>query len=366
MGFGRAGDETPLAGTTAGVTPLPLHAAWRIELSEGPVYTVKPRELAAAAHSSRLGRVAVGTTEGWFVCARAGSGEIVWQRKLAGSVSARAVFDGDRILTGTDDGVLLALSAVDGGELWRYAVPSAIQQAPVIVGELAVFVDGHNGVHALDRDTGAWRWQYRRDPPENFALAGEAGLEVADGRVYAGFSDGTSVALDARDGAVLWTRDLAPEQDKFQDVDARPVRLGDKLFVASAASGVHALAPDTGKVLWSLPTPGVTRLTAVNGDLVASIDRGVVARLAPEDGRTLWQAKLPGGAPGEVVEAGGLLATSMSRGGLFFLDAATGRPLQHFLPGYGLMGAPTAGDDGTLYVLSNGGVLYGFSAGPRG
>jgi len=363
--FGRGGDETPLTGSTPNVVPLPVHAAWRLELAEGPLYTVKPRELSAAAYSSTLGRVAIGTTEGWFVCARAGSGEILWRKRLAGGVSARAIFDGDRILTGTDDGQVLALSAYDGAELWRYTVPSAVQQAPIVVGGLVVFVDGHNGVHAVDRDSGAWRWQFRRDPPEEFALAGEAGVLVADGRIYTGFSDGHAVALDARDGAVLWTRDLAPEHDRFQDVDARPVRLGLDLFVASAASGLHALDPYTGKIRFTVPLPGVTRLTSVDGQLIASVDRGEVVRINPRDGSTVWQARLPGGAPGDVVSVGGLLATSMSRGGVFFLDAATGRPLQHFLPGYGLMGAPTAGDDGTLYVFSNGGVLYGFSAGPR-
>lgn len=356
---GGAGDDTPLTGLTRNVEPAPVQPAWRLELAEGPVYRLKPHELATPAYSAALDRVAVGTTGGEAICALAGNGQIAWRQNVGGAVSSTAVFDGPRLLLGTDDGHLLALDAATGRELWRYTVQGAVQSAPVVMDDQIAFADGTNSIYAVGRLDGAWRWQYRRSNPEDFSLRGEARPVVHGHRIFAGFSDGHLVALDARDGAVLWTRDLAPEHEKFQDIDAAPVVIEGTLFAASAATGVYAMSPEDGTIRFTVPVAGVTRMTADDGGLVLSIDRGEVWRLSTA-GKTEWRTRVPGGAPSEAIRIGDALAVSLTRGGMYFLRARDGRPLQHFLPGLGLAAAPGVGTDGSVYLLSNAGVLYAF------
>lgn len=359
---GGAGDDTPLSGLSRNVEPVSVKPRWRLALSEGPVYRLRPHELATPAYSETLDRIVVGSSSGEVVAAYAGNGAVAWRRNMGGGISSTPVFDGRRVLLGTDDGQLVCLDGDSGDERWHYGVQGAVQQPPVLLGDVAVFVDGTNSVYAVGRADGAWRWQYRRTAPADFALAGEA-PPVSDGkRVYAGFSDGHLVALDARDGAVSWTRDLAPEHDRFQDVDAAPVLIGSTLFAASAATGVYALRPDDGTVLFTVPVAGVNRLVEHDGALIASVDRGEVWRIAT-DGRVEWRTRLPGGAPSAAVTLGGVLGVSMSQGALHFLRGRDGRPLQRFFPGQGLAAAPGVGVDGGLYVLSNAGILYAFRPG---
>lgn len=358
--LGGAGDQSPLTGHERNVEPVHVQPVWRRVLREGELFREKPRELAAAAYEPRGDRLGIGSTAGEFLCLRGSDGTTLWSAQVPGGVSGAAVFDGGRLITGTDDGQVLAFNAMSGRELWKYKVQGAVAQAPVFAGDLIFFVDGTNSIYAVSRSDGTWRWQYRRDLPADFAFVGEARPLVASGRAFVGFSDGHVVALQANDGAVLWTKDLAPEHERFQDVDATPVLIRDTLYAASAASGLHALDPARGDVRWSVPIPGILGMARWGGDLILSTERGQVLRVSGDDGRLRWQTRFEDGAPGAPVRAGKYIAVSLTQGGLYFLDPRTGRPVQRFTPGQGIDADPAVGEDGSVYVLSNGGILYAF------
>jgi len=329
-----------------------------------PIYREKPEEFATAAYDPATRHVFIGSTVGRFVCLDAANGATVWTTEVDGTLGGHAVFDGRHVLTGTDEGQLLALDPRSGAVAWSYTVQAPVVQAPVVVGDRVYFVDGNNGVYGLDRE-GAWQWQYRRDPPAEFALVGEGRPLLSAGRLHVGFSDGMLVTLDARDGAVVWTRDLSPEHERFQDIDATPVIAGGLLLAASAAAGLYALDPATGAIRWTRPMDGIQHTAAVDDDVLVSVDAGKVLRVDGRTGALRWRTSLgDAGAPGEPVLVAGLVAVTTSRGGLHLLDAATGRPLQRFEPGSGIHARPAVGVDGSVFVLSNGGVLYALRPGP--
>ena len=366
VSIGLTGDESPLTGVTRNLRALPMQPAWRRVMNPPNIQREKPEEFATAAYDPQSRRVWAGSSAGQFVCLDAANGATVWSAEVDGTLSGQAVFDGRHVLTGTDEGRLLALDPSSGNELWSYRVQSPITQAPVVSGDGVYFVDGNNGVYALGRD-GKWRWQYRRDAPAEFALVGEGRPLVTGGRVHVGFSDGMLVTLDARDGAVVWTRDLSPEHDRFQDVDATPVVAGGLLLAASAAAGLYALDPASGDIHWTLPMDGIQHTAAVDDDLLVTLETGRVMRLDGRTGAVRWRTHLgDAGAPGEPTLVAGLVAVTTSRGGLHLLDARTGRPLQRFEPGSGIYARPAVGTDGSVFVLSNGGVLYALRPGRSG
>ncbi|MCB9539649.1 MAG: PQQ-binding-like beta-propeller repeat protein [Myxococcales bacterium] len=364
--LGLPGDETPLTGATRNLQPVPMRPAWRRVLNPPDIMRDRPSEFAGAAYDPKSNRVVVGAGNGFVQCMRASDGHVLWRRRIAGGVGGRAVFDDRQVIVGTDDGELVALDVVDGEVRWRYDVEGAVVRAPVVAGGLVVFVDGTNVVYAIDRATGEWRWQYRRDPPADFSLAGESRPTVAGDRVFVGFSDGVLAALALSDGAVLWTRDLAPEHERFQDVDTTPVVERGRVYAASAAAGLYALDAESGDVMWQRPGAGIVELTGVDGDLLASVDRGELVRIDTHNGTARWRVRFPGtsGTPGSVAQHGNLAIVGLSRGGLYWIDLPTGRPIRRFTPGSGLIGAPAVGSDGSLFVLSNGGVFYAFRPPP--
>ncbi|MEZ4472995.1 MAG: PQQ-binding-like beta-propeller repeat protein [bacterium] len=357
--LGFAGDVMPLTGGQASLEPGPLAPAWRRELSARSLYRDIVHQIGGVAYDAVHGRVAVGSADGTYRCLSAADGTTLWQIELGSGGGGRPLFSRGRIYTGTDDGRVLALDADTGRKIWSYRVQGAISQEPVLAGGTLYFADGENAVYALDAETGAWRWQYRRDPPEEFALVGEAAPVVIGDRVYVGFSDGIFVALNAADGGVVWEVDLAPEHDRFQDVDARAVLASGRIYAASAAGGLAAIDPADGHVLDTLPITGVTAMTEVDGDVVVAVDQGEIRRLRGIDGKTAWRADFGSGsgAPGQPVVLGGSVLVPFSRGGLQVIDARSGRPIHHFTPGNGIHGPVTVGRDGTAWLLSDGDVL---------
>ncbi len=366
VSIGLTGDESPLTGVTRNLRAVPMRPAWRKVLHPSTIYREKPEEFASAAYDADTRRIWTGSTAGRFVCLDAANGSTVWSSEVDGTLSGQAVFDGWHVRTGSDEGRLIALDPDTGSEVWSYAVQSPIVQAPIVETDAIYFVDGSNGVYALERN-GKWRWQYRREPPAEFALMGEGRPVVGGGRLHVGFSDGMLVTLDARDGAVIWTRDLSPEHERFQDVDATPILAGGLLLAASAAAGLYALDPATGDIRWTLPMDGIQHAAPVDDDVVISLDNGRVMRLDGQTGRARWRTSLgDAGAPGEPTVVAGLVAVTTTRGGLHLLDARTGRPLQRFEPGSGIHARPAVGVDGSVFVLSNGGVLYALRPGWAG
>lgn len=382
-GLGQAGGLVPLTGQARTHEVGPIVPVWRAPLSQPTVFREIRHQLGGVAHDVNGDRVAAVVADGTLYCLKASNGDVLWRTNIGGGGGGHAYFrrapslrdsgkavqdwigtdDGSLIFLGTDDGRMMALRASDGRKVWSYRVQGAITRGPVFADGLVYFVDGENAVYALKEATGEWVWQYRRDAPAEFALVGESRPVVADGRVYVGFSDGVLVSLDAKDGAVAWQRDLAPEHDRFQDVDASAVVINKKVYAASAAAGVYALKPDSGEVIWNVPVTGAVHLIKHDEDIIVSLDEGQLLRMRGVDGFVQWRTRFgrASGAPGEPVLVGTDLLVGLSKGALHSLDAYSGRPINHFTPGNGMHGPITVGTDGRVFFLSDGAVLYGFS-----
>lgn len=360
--LGRPGDLTPLTGQTAALEPSSIRPAWRTELTHlGITQLQLPAQLSGVGHDAQRDLVVIASSEGTVHCLEASSGQVKWRVPGEGAGRGLALIDGDRALVGTENGTLTAYALSDGKKRWSYKVSGSLGPAPILTPEHVVFVDGNNALYALDRQSGEWRWQYRRpEIPATFAVAGEAQPTLVGDQIFAGFSDGHLVALRAQDGAVLWTRDLALEHQRFKDINAKPVYAQGNLVAASVAGGLYGLNAQDGEVRWQQPTAGIMQMFEAEGDVIAATDRGEVLRISGFDGRTRWRVKFgrgEGSASG-LSNAGQTVAVSLRSGGVYLLDLANGRPIQRFHPGVTLHAPPVLAQDGSLFQLTDGGVLY--------
>src|SRR5690606_37859625 len=116
---------------------------------------------------------------------------------------------------------------------------------------------------AVDRKTGQIRWAQHRTPAMGMEVAGYSGPELAFGRVYMGFSEGTATCFDAASGDEVWQPvDLAAEAEQslgdiptYLDVDTTPVATriaaGNVVIFGSYQGGVFALEAETGLQIWA-------------------------------------------------------------------------------------------------------------------
>ncbi|HWE11803.1 MAG TPA: PQQ-binding-like beta-propeller repeat protein [Solirubrobacteraceae bacterium] len=147
---------------------------------------------------------------------------------------------------------------------WSDAFSGAVSY-PLVVGS-TVYVSAVGGsattVDALDRATGATRWQH--------AIGGTypwSGIAYDGGRVFVVNSDGLLTALDASTGDTVWSTQL-PGQYSFS---SPPTAVGGIVYDSGAGNGgtVYATSEAGGALLWSQPVAnGDNSSPAVDGSNV--------------------------------------------------------------------------------------------------
>lgn len=342
--------------------------SWSRTLVDPLLERYHPTEHAVAALDPARGRLYVGSSAGSLWSLDGSTGAPHWRFRATGGIGGEAVVDtrdGGRVFVGADDGFVYALRRTDGRLAWRSLVRAPVRRRPIVTSDAVYVVTGGDSVFALDRRTGQRLWSYRREAPEGFTIAEHAGLAFADGRLYTGFADGTTVALDASDGSLLWERDASLDLEttddeslpQLADIDTTPAVSGESIFVASFSAGVYQLNARNGNIEHRWPDlTGVVGL-AVSGRrlVVSSSDRGVGV-IDLESREPTWWCRVERGSPGQPVVLDGVAFVGETRGSMIALDVASGQELGRLDAGWGFS-APVAIAAERAFVVSNGGTL---------
>ncbi|MFZ5469693.1 MAG: PQQ-binding-like beta-propeller repeat protein [Myxococcota bacterium] len=329
---------------------------WWTSLAPARLWEFAPRELASPAVDPDTHRVIVATRDGMVRALSAVDGTVQWAFSTRGPFNAGPrIHEGIAYLPGAD-GTLYAIDVRTGGLKWRYDAGEELATTPVVTSGKVLVASQADTLYAVDAKTGQWSWQYRRDTPGGFTVRGAAAPKIDMGVAYIGFSDGYVVALAVADGAEKWERALGRPGGQFIDVDTTPV-LDDsgRLYVASYDAGIFALDSQTGQVEWTAAKQGVTSLLPA-GDVLFTAGNSQVGAVLAENGRPLWAYDLAGRFAQEPLFARGMLIVPVNEA-LLFLDPTTGQPQTAFDPGPGVSATPTR-EAPRLYVLSNLGTVY--------
>ena len=326
---------------------------WWRDLVRPPFLEYMPTEYAAPAVDEG-GELVVALTRDGKVHALQAGGDEAWTVDVRNRFSAGALIHEGVVYVPGGDGILYALDARTGKERWRYAAGEELVSVPTVAGRLVLVASQTDTLFAVNREDGRWVWQYRRELASNFSIRGASGATAQGDTAFAGFSDGHVVALSLSDGQVKWDQPLSPG-GQFGDVDTTPLLENGRLFVASYREGLFELRADTGAIRWQGKTFGITHLVKRGGILYATGADRVEAHLAA-NGNLLWALPLKDHAAQQAAVTPPYL-TVPTGGELLFVDIATGKRLMEWDPGQGVT-APATANNGSLYVLSNAGVLY--------
>lgn len=343
--------------------PAYFDVEWWNTLVKPTLLEFQPSETASPAVDPETERVVVCTRDGVVRCLAPTDGHVEWERQIHGRCFAGStILDGVVYVPGGDS-VLYALRARTGEEIWRYESGEELVTAPKIVGETLLVASQSETLFAVDRGTGKWKWQYRRDAPPGFTVRGTATPVVHEDTVYMGFADGYVVALGLGDGQQKWERNLSTSGGlQFIDADATPVvDEAGNLYAASYKDGVYGLKADTGELEWSTVRTGTNSMVQ-SGEVLLVGGDGKIGAIHSATGRELWTLDLTQGKKG-VGSAGrpplllrGLLVVPTA-GALVFIDPLKGRARVAWNPGKGVTATPTV-YNGRMYVLSNVGTVF--------
>jgi outer membrane protein assembly factor BamB len=293
----------------------------------------------------------------------------LWRVPLGRGYSGASVVDGVLFtMADTADGQhVLALDALTGALRWDAVIDAPYMDAqgyhgpratPTVAGDRVVTVSAGGRVVALARTDGRALWTTdltQRIGGERPTWGYSGSPLVADGRVYlsAGGTAGV-LALSLADGEVQWS------QGSWGAAYSSPVRAflgGRDQILFFTAAGPVGVAPDTGSLLWSFPWTTSYEVHAAT-PLVLPGDRvfiasgygvgGAMIELEGATPRELWRSKsVKNKLSTSVVHGGHLYGFNEDR--LTAVDVRTGAPAWDAM-GYG-RGSLVLVDD-HLLVLS--------------
>lgn len=206
---------------------------------EGQLLVVLPRRVVALSMAGELlwtrdiaeanpvfdpavsdGRLFVGTVDGRIVVISGRDGSPFWEKNIKGAHPYRFFPRGFAVRNDTvyvngeryesqsghlTTGVLLALSATDGHEFWRYETPTqrnAFYSAPVVLDSLIIVSDGYGSrLLAINRSDHGVRWEIRGAAT---SYGPDESAVVRNDTVFTGFADRYIYAADVHTGRLYW------------------------------------------------------------------------------------------------------------------------------------------------------------------
>jgi outer membrane protein assembly factor BamB len=302
--------------------------------------------------------------QGVYTAVRVRDHELQWRKTTIDPLSMPPTFVAkesvnapeDMVLEGTQNGRIFAVNANTGVAIWVYELGGEITEAPSVADGRVIVMNSRNQLVALDALTGKWLWQYTRDFPVGLTIAGHSGVTIRGNKIFVGFSDGFLACVQLEDGLLEWSRPLTLSGQGFADADATPVVAGNKVFASSVHDGVYALNAETGDVLWQLRTPNVTRMVAQDPTLYALSSSGKLMALDVDTGRARWELKFPTAVVTKPIAYRGYVAFGAKPGGLYVVEAETGRMVQRFFPGG--ISSEIAIKNGAIAFMSEGSMVY--------
>jgi len=185
-----------------------------------------------------------------------------------------------------------ALDANTGTQVWRTPVNIPIHAAPNASGGRLYAVNINNELVSFNQTTGTSGWQYNalQEPARLLQASSPA---VSGDAVIASFSSGEVSAVQAANGAELWTGNLIHSSrttalSEIRDISARPIVFKGDVLVGGHSGSFGAIDLRTGALRWQLPIT-TTESAWAAGDVVYVVTKdGKVVCIQRATGQIYW------------------------------------------------------------------------------
>lgn len=316
------------------------------------------------------GVVYAASHDGEVLAMAAQSGKRAWSVKTKLALSSGPEVGGGLVLLGSSDGDVIALDAATGAQRWKVSVNSEMLARPLVANDLAIIrtVDGH--LEGLSLTDGAKRWAVDESVPR-LSLRGTAPPVLAGDKVIAGFDSGKVLAVDVRNGDVLWDAVVnAPhgrtELERLADIDSPAHVMGDDVFVVGFQGRIAMLALESGQIWWARDASSYRGFDLDDENIYLTDSDSVVLAMKRADGTVLWEQNglRRRGLTAPTVD-GDALVVGDFEGFVHWLDKSTGEIVaRRKADGERISNAAIAAD-GRTFIQTDAGKLVAFVSTPK-
>ena len=290
------------------------------------------------------------------------SGSTIWTQKVNSRIgSAVGVGDG-KVLVTTLDGRIHAFKALDGEPLWTARLSSE-SVAPPQSNQHLVLVQTIDGrLTALSPVSGERLWSYNAQIPA-LSLRGTSTPLLTERVSFAGFSNGKVVALNNKNGDLIWEQRVAVPQGKTElerivDVDGELLLSGDKLYVSSYQGRLVSISAGNGRLIWNKSVSSFRGVAENLSQLFVSDAEGNVRAFEKSNGLEFWKQDAlfyrQSTAPVVIKSA---VAVADFQGYVHFLSPQDGHFMTRLQVDSSGVRGPMISVDDVLYVYGNSGRL---------
>lgn len=299
------------------------------------------------------------------------SGEKIWSTELTAEntniadTSFKGVglaADDKNIYITTGFGAAAAIKAKDGSKVWEKDLNTPLRIAPMVVAGKVFVQSADNRFFALNAVNGEILWSYDIAMENTTVVGGAAAAYCKDlDVVVGGFSNGDIQAFNASLGTPLWTDTMVSNRQAYSStclhsIKASPVIEGERAYVLGSADVLAALDIRNGSRVWEKQVGGVnTPLLSGNTLFVVSNDNDLLA-VNKENGDILWATPIElGGKDTEVVPYSPILlnnklVVALSNGRVITYNPQDGKKINMIELDENLNSAPIAAQGYIIFV----------------
>ncbi|MEL6238507.1 MAG: PQQ-binding-like beta-propeller repeat protein [Pseudomonadota bacterium] len=268
-------------------------------------------------------------------------------------------------------GEVKAKNAETGKRIWKVKPAGPLRGSPTIAFGQVYVMTQDNQIIALDARNGELLWNKSGSTAQS-GVFGVAAPAAGQGTIVAGYSSGELSAYRYENGRELWADALArtnisTQVSSLTDIDADPIIDSGRVYALGQGGRMAAYELVTGQRIWELNLAGIST-PAIAGEWIFTLtDDARLLAIARSTGRVRWITQLPQfrkqkKKTGPIfwtgpVLAGGQLWVASSQGEVWRVSAGEGSA-QLFEDIKNPVSLPPIVADGHLYVLDDGGTIH--------
>ena len=244
---------------------LPVEQAWLVSLPTAP----------SAGGALDDDRVYIPLGDEWLMALDRETGALAWTREFEAN-SAPLAHDGTLFVASR--GAIRALDAATGEDRWTTGIDSAVT-APLLWDSGWLIAVAQGGVViALRASDGREMWRQPLGAPTVHPPV-PGGTDA----LFLSLTDGRVIALRVTDGTVLW-------EQKLPGILSEPAVAPKRVYVGSTDNFFYAFDDESGELEWKWRGGGDVIGATYDGDLLyfASLDN-IIRAVRPGNGHQLWK-----------------------------------------------------------------------------
>ncbi|HEX4856368.1 MAG TPA: outer membrane protein assembly factor BamB [Limnobacter sp.] len=349
-----AGDALKPAELKPFTPQLKVNNAWSVDVGDSEQGNFAPVLFDSTVYAA--------SEEGQVTAIDKATGKVKWKAKTDAKLRAGVAVVLDTVAVIDVNNRLTAFD-FQGKQKWQVGLGVDVSSIPVGATNTILVRGIDFSVMAFSASNGAQRWKYTRQLPP-LTLRVDTPVDVNNARVYAGFPGGRLVALDLNGGAVVWEGALASptgttEIERISDITGKPVYNFREVCAAAFQGKLGCLDSVSGRPVWTVDFSAPSGASVDDRYLIAPNELGDLFAFSRSGGKQAWRIDtFQRRQPTTPAVIGRAAAVGDFEGYVHLVDRDNGKTLARTRVGSkAFTSPPAAAETDGLLVQSRGGNL---------